>query len=302
MNTGREIRMNETTQINQPDFQGLPNITFRQLEVFRLVCREGSYANAAIELRNTRANIKRVCDDFEKAVGRPLFEEGPNRTLQPSPFALGLLGQVSPLARGLRRLGDTVKSLHENGRILRFAAAGEFFKGGLFTDFLGRLKISDSFRPCFLRIETKRFRTALLNAECDIYFGEGIMASDRLDLVNLGPIPWRIQPGPGYRGNPPAKPADLPPGKWWIANAGETEATAKIVEAFHAAGAKGGRILMEANDVKPADDEVAFFHETTARRAPACDAAWPTFQFSAVLRKHHPYTELMPRLTGAAVS
>ena len=293
METQRQIRMHDLTQSQQPDIQGLPNITFRQLEVFRVVCREASYANAALELRSTRANIKRVCDDFEKAVGRSLFVEGPNRTLEPTSFALGLLGQISPLSRSLRRLGETVRSLHEKGRILRFAAAGEFFKGGLFTDFLARLKISDTFRPCFLRIETKRFRTALLNAECDVYFGVGIIASDRLDLVNLGPVPWKID----CKGKPPTKPAALPPGKWWLADGGETEATAKLLGEFHAAGAKGGRIL---TDAKPAADELVFSHDTTARHA--SDATWPTFQFSAVLRKHHPYTELLPRLTDVAVS
>ena len=297
METQRQIRMHDLTQSQQPDIQGLPNITFRQLEVFRVVCREASYANAALELRSTRANIKRVCDDFEKAVGRSLFVEGPNRTLEPTSFALGLLGQISPLSRSLRRLGETVRSLHEKGRILRFAAAGEFFKGGLFTDFLARLKISDTFRPCFLRIETKRFRTALLNAECDVYFGVGIIASDRLDMVNLGPVPWTIATGARHRGKPPTRPADLPPGKWWIADGGETEATAKLLEGFHAAGAKGGRILTDSN---PAEDEMVFSYDTTARAASV--AAWPMFQFSAVIRKHHPYTELMPRLTDVAVS
>ncbi|MES2440476.1 MAG: LysR family transcriptional regulator [Verrucomicrobiota bacterium] len=291
--------MNETTQKTQPDFLCLPNITFRQLEVFCVVCREASYANAALELRSTRANIKRVCDDFEKAVGRPLFDEGPNRTLVPTPFAQGLISQVNPLSRGLRRLGESVKAQHEKGRILRFAAAGEFFKGGLFTDFLARLQISDAFRPCFLRIETKRFRTALLNAECDVYFGVGIIASDRLDLIDLGPIPWKIEAGSGRKGKLPAKPADLPAGKWWIANAGETEATSKVLEAFQAAGAKGGRILV---DQTPAADEIVFSHETTARHSTASDAIWPCFQFSAVLRKHHPYSELMPRLMGAALA
>ncbi|MES2661037.1 MAG: LysR family transcriptional regulator [Verrucomicrobiota bacterium] len=291
--------MNELSQKKQPDFEGLPNITFRQLEVFRVVCKEESYANAALELRSTRANIKRVCDDFEKAVGRALFEEGPNRSLKPTSFAQALLGQISPLARGLRRLGESVRSLHEEGRILRFAAAGEFFKGGLFTDFLGRLQISDTFRPCFLRIETKRFRTALLNAECDVYFGVGISASERLDIVNLGPIPWRILTGKNFRGDPPATPADLPKGKWWISNAGETESTAEQLDAFHACGARGGRILFENSAEAPTDDDIVFIHDTTARHA---GGDWPCYQFSAILRKHHPYSELLPRLTGAAIS
>lgn len=289
--------MNEVTRKTLPDFQGLPSITFRQLEVFRTVCREASYANAALELRSTRANIKRVCDDFEKAVGRPLFEETSDRTLQPTAFAQDLLGQVSPLSRGLRRLGESVKSQHASGRILRFAAAGEFFKGGLFTDFLGRLKITDAFRPCFLRIETKRFRTALLNAECDVYFGVGIIPSDRLDLVNLGPIAWKID----CKGKPPTRPADLPAGKWWITDTGETEATAAIIEQFHAAGAKGGRILTADSGAFPAADEMVFSHDTTSLTLGPAAGAWPSFQFSAALRKHHPYSELMPRLTGAAI-
>lgn len=291
-------RMNEVSQKTQPEFQRLPNITFRQLEVFRVVCREESYANAAIELRSTRANIKRVCDDFEKAVGRPLFEEGPNRGLIPTPFAQGLLGQISPLSRGLRRLGETVRHLHEEGRILRFAAAGEFFKGGLFTDFLARLQISDAFRPCFLRIGTKRFRTALLNAECDVYFGVGITASDRLDRVDLGPIPWNIQTGKKLGGPLPSHPSDLPPGKWWISDAGEPEAAAELLDSLHAAGAKGGRILTKI----PPDDAITLIHDTTARHEESGTGRWPCYRFSAVLRKNHPYSDLLPRLKGAAFS
>ncbi len=294
--------MNAPPKSSPPDFQGLPNITLRQLEIFCMVCHEGSYANAALELRSTRANIKRVCDDFRNEVGRPLFVEGPERALQPTAFARGLLGQVTPLSRSLRRLGEGVNGLHKKGRILRFAAAGAFFKGGLFSEFLGRLQISDSFRPCFLRIETKRFRPALLNAECDVYFGVGILASDRLDIVNLGPIPWKIETGPGYKGQPPAKPADLPPGKWWIGGAGEMEANARTLEAFHAAGAKDGRILAEDADIQPADDEVVFTHDSQAGHPSCPDAAWPVLHFSAVLRKHHPYSELMPRLMGASIS
>ncbi len=294
--------MNQVTQKSTPDLQGLPNITFRQLEVFRVVCHEGSYANAALELRNTRANIKRVCEDFEKAVGRSLFTDGPNRILLPTPFAQGLLGQVSPLSRGLRRLGESVRALHAKGRILRFAAAGEFFKGGLFTDFLARLQITDSFRPCFLRIETKRFRPALLNAECDVYFGIGIVASDRLDLVNLASVPWKIECGPAYRGKIPTKPAELPQGKWWIADTGESEATSNLLDAFHSAGAKAGRIFSSESIEQPLDDEIVFSPEMTVRHSSGSANTWPCLWFSAVLRKHHPYSELMPRLTGSALS
>ena len=292
--------MNELTRKSLPDFQGLPNITFRQLEVFHAVCREGSYTNAALELRSTRANIKRVCDDFEKAVGRALFEEDGDRGVQPSHFAQGLMSQTGPLSRGLRRLEEDVRSQHESGRILRFAAAGEFFKGGLFTDFLARLRISDTFRPCFLRIDTKRFRTALLNAECDVYFGAGLAPSDRLDLVNLGCIPWKIVPGPAWKGKPPTRPTDLPAGKWWIAEAGEPEASESVLASFHEAGAKDGGIL-EAGSASPDSDGIVL-HPDTASSCQPTGGAWPCHHFSAVLRKHHPYSELLPRLKGVALS
>lgn len=292
--------MNESPHSEPPDFRGLPGITFRQLEVFRVVCRERSYANAALELRSTRSNIKRVCEEFGKAVGRPLFEEGPDRTLLPTRFAEELGGRMSPLAQALRRLDECVRSHHENGRILRFAAAGEFFKGGLFTDFLSRLHISDSFRPCFLRIETKRFRTALLNGECDVYFGVGISASDRLERVDLGKIPWRIERGGRPVHDPPASPAALPEGKWWIAGSGDGGEAAELLEAFHKAGARKGRLLESDGGGPPDPDHLLLAPDTTARLATAADAGWPSFRFVAILRKHHPYSELLPRLKGAA--
>lgn len=290
--------MNELTRKTLPDYEGLPNITFRQLEVFRAVSREGSYSNAALELHSTRANVKRVCSDFEKAVGRTLFEEGDARLLLPTPFAQGLLGQVIPLSRGLRRLGETVRSLHESGRILRFAAAGEFFKGGLFTDFLARLQITDSFRPCFLRVETKRFRIALMNAECDVYFGIGISGSDRLDRVHLARIPWKFTGGSGTGAKHPTSPSELPAGKWWVVGGAEDEANAALLEEFHQAGAKKGRLLPEGEKLSPGKGEWILSPDQTA--APV-DPVWPTHRFSAVLRKLHPYSELLPRLNGAAL-
>jgi DNA-binding transcriptional LysR family regulator len=281
------------------EIHALPNITFRQLEVFCMVCREGSYANAALELHSTRANIKRVCEDLEKAVGRPLFTEGPDHRIRATDFASSLLTQTTPLSRGLHRLGDCVKSLHAKGRILRFGAAGEFFKGGMFTGFLTRLRISDSFRPCFMRIEIQRFRPALLNAECDVYFGVGITASDRLELVDLGGIPWKFQPGPAYRDPSPTQPSDLAPGKWWIADAGDEGAGEAVLEAMHEAGAAGGRLLREEHAAAP--DEIVLVHDIVGRREPGAPAGWPLYAFSAVLKKHHPYSDLTARLKAAAI-
>lgn len=272
------------------------------MEVFFTVCREGSYANAALELRSARSNIKRVCEDFQKAVGRPLFEERPDKTLQPTTFAKDLLAQTGALSKSLRLLVEGVRSLHEKGRILRFAAAGEFFKGGLFTDFLARVRISDAYRPCFLRIETSRFRTALLNAECDVYFGAGISATDRLELVDLGAIPWTFKRGGSQVAKIPAKPADLLAGKWWIAETGDPTTSENILDALHQAGAAAGRILKEASAEQPAADEIVLHHDITSPlRAGGCDG-WPCFRFSAVLKKQHPYSELMPRLMGATLA
>jgi DNA-binding transcriptional LysR family regulator len=286
--------------------EALPEITYRQLEVFSVTCHERSYANAALELHSTRANIKRVCQEFEAAVGRPLFEEKPDRTLVPTPFALGLLGQVGPLSRSLRKLGEGVRGLHQAGRILRFAAAGEFFRGGLFTEFLATLKIADLFRSCFVRIEVKRFRTALLNAECDVYFGIGLGCADRLDSVDLGPVPWKIVRHPEAKAAPPAAPGDLAKDTWWIAEAGEPETAAALLEAFRKAGAQGGKVLPESETARWLADPSAmpaaaclFVPETTAGLKDRDPGPWPAYRLTACLRRNHPYAELKPRLMAA---
>lgn len=289
--------------------EDLPEITHRQLEVFSVTCREGSYANAALELHSTRANIKRVCQDFERAVGRPLFDEGPDRTLLPTPFARGLLARTGPLSRSLRKLGEGVRGLHQAGRILRFAAAGEFFRGGLFTGFLATLKTDDLFRSCFVRIEVKRFRTALLNAECDVYFGIGLGGADRLDPVDLGPVPWRIVRAATSRGAPPDSPARLGKQPWWIAGTGEPEVSAALLEAFRAAGAGGGALLSDSEAAAWEADPTAipaggclFLPDMTAPLAGRREGAWPCHRLTACLRRNHPYAELKPRLLAAAIA
>lgn len=289
--------MTDSSHRIPPACENLPNLTFRQLEVFFNVFREGSYGNAAVELRSTRSNIKRVCKDFENEVGRPLFIEREDRTLDPTPFARGLMGQTSALSRALRHLEDGVKSMHEKGRVLRFGGSGDFFRGGMFTAFLARLQISDAFRPCFLRIETARFRTALLNSECDVFFGAGISASDRLERVDLGAIPWKFEKGARVRGAHPSAPKDLPPGQWWLAHAGDMDAAEALLEEFHAAGAKAGKILGIGETTPP--DGWLLAHDPSALGGHA-DGAWPSYRFCAVLKKHHPYSELMPRLVSAA--
>ena len=182
--------------------------------------------------------------------------------------------------------------------MLRFAAAGELFRGGFFTDFLTRLRISDTFRPCFLRIEAKRCRTALLNAECDVYIGAGLAVSDRLDEVTLGLIPWRIEPGKSFRGPLPASPAELPKGRWWISEASEPESSAELLDRFHALGASGGRVFSPAAAEAPGPRDVVLHCDTSGRQE--ADSPWPGYRFSALLRKHHPYSELLPRLKDAA--
>lgn len=280
-----------------PDFKGLPQITLRQLEVFRMVCRERSYAHAALELHSTRANIKRVCADFESAVGRSIFEEAEDKMLMPTAFATGLLAQVGPLAQALRRMAAGIQGVHDSGRIVRFAAAGEFFRGGLFTDFLGRLEIADVFRPCYLRLGVKRFQTALLNAECDVYFGAGIKKSDRLDQVDLGSVPWRIV----VRGSlgTPHKTSDLPKGQWWVAGTGEPELAEMLLQEFHAAGAAGGGVF-DPNGVEP-DTGVLFYPDPSACDEILGREVWPRYRFTASLRKNHPYAELQRRLAEGAI-
>jgi hypothetical protein len=196
--------------------------------------------------------------------------------------------------------------LHQSGRILRFAAAGEFFRVGLFTDFLATLQLGDLFRSCFVRIEVKRFRTALLNAECDVYFGIGLGGADRLETVDLGPVPWKIV-SEHPKASLPGSPADLNGNDWWIAGAGEPETASALLEAFRAAGAKGGGIMSEqeaaacvTEPAKLAKGACLFVPDTGPGTRGQDPAPWPAYRLTAWLRRNHPYAELKPRLMAAA--
>lgn len=285
---------------SSPAISGLPDFTFRQLEVFRIVCREGSFANAAIERRSTRGNIKRLCRDFERAMGRPLLDGDNGDPLSPTPFARELLELARPLTRALHRLRDTIQQEHAAGRIVRFAAADAFFQGGIFTDFLEHLKISDRFRPCFFCIEPTRFQSALLNAECDVYFGIGLTVSDRLDSVDLGPVNWRAESAGSPHTRLPDHPADLPADGWALACPGDPDRTTAIYDSLRQHGAPEGTIL-RAGESAARDGMIVLHADPTNRPVFIGDDSWPHFRFSAVLRKHHPYAELLPRLTGAAL-
>lgn len=275
---------------------GLPDISLRQLEVFKMVYHENSYTNAALELRSTRSNIKRVCDDFSTELGHPLFDEDAEKQLSATAFAQGLVSQMGPLSRALRRLNDGVKSLHQRGRLVRFAAASEYFGDGLLTDFLSRLQIRDLFLTCFVKMSPARYRTALLNAECDVYFGCGVTGSDRLDLVDLGPVPWKITCRGGATADDIKRLTDLPEGEWQIALTEDADASHEVLEALHQAGAKGGRITVAGGG--PPRFLLEPDINGTARHVAA--ASWPRYRFSAVLRKHHPYSELKTHLAHAA--
>lgn len=279
--------------------EGLPEITIRQLEVFRIVCHECSYTNAAYELHTTRASVKRICGDFERAVGRTLFEEDAEKIVHPTEFGRGLLGQMGNLSHAMRQLASCVRSLHEKGRVLRLAAAGELFQGGLFTHFLSRLGINDTFRPCFLRIESNRFRTALLNAECDVYFGFGLMDCERLDVIDLGPVPWQII-SQGKTRKPPISPSELTGDKWCIASPVEDDPATALLNEFRAAGATGGHILPLAQSPTTTFYQWIFRPDIATREPVAVESPWPHYRFFAILRKNHPYAELKSRLINAA--
>lgn len=175
----------------------LPDITFRQLEIFSLVCRESSYANAAIEARTTRANVKRICETLGKVIGRPLLDESIEGRVVPNAFGREMLEQARPLARCSRSLADFVRGEHAAGRIVRFAAPQDQFQAGVFTDFVKRFGQRTNFRPCFLRMEESRFQSALLNAECDVYFDTMRDVSPRFDTMEIDPG----ETGPNRPGN-----------------------------------------------------------------------------------------------------
>lgn len=281
----------------------LPRITFRQLEVLRIVYRERSFANAALDLHSTRGNIKRMCAELEQILGGTLFENEEAGTLNPTPFAHAMLAQMGPLARSVRKLEDAVATLHQTGRVLRLAATPELFESGWFTGFLRRFRTHCSFRVCCLMLDDRRFRTALLNAECDVFLGCGMTPSDKLDIVDLGAVPWRIF---GHEGEVQLPlPSQLSEHIWKVENNGDPEAMEQLLDAFQKAGAGRGGLLvpsisktwLEKPSAIPAGTLLLTPDTHTDHQG---SHVWPSHRYGAFLRRNHPYSELKTLLESAA--
>ncbi len=276
---------------------GLAGISLRHLEVFSTVIREASYANAAIDLQMSRTNVKRICGDFERIVGRPLVEDGAAGVLAPTAFGRALFGQLGSLSTSLRKMEEAVRQFHTAGRVLRIGAAGGFFRGGLFTEYLSRLDISDKFRSCFLRVDPENAHKSLLAAECDVYFGVGIGEAGRLDRVELGNVGWTIA-GNG-KAKIPASPKDLKKG-WFILREGDVSVCEALLQAFHEAGARGGALLENADAGGLREGDLLFSSDTVNPLGTALRKGWPSHVFSALMRRHHPYEDLKVMLGAGA--
>ena len=290
--------MSSAGQHNQRTLQDLPNLGFRHLEVLHAVSREASYTNAAHELHTTRANVKRICNNLEEEVGHEIFIEDDDKKLTITRFGMALLSKAAPLTRSLLYLGEGIRAIQRKGLILRFAASNDFFHGRSFSYILSRIDVLDSYRPCYLRIEEERFKAALLSSECDIYFGAGISTSQRLELIHLDRVPWSFHPGKKYDGEIPEKPTDLVEGKWVVQPTGDSESCKALLKELKDAGAQKGRLLRAGS--APKDDEILLQPETSWMGLVNPQPGWPTFLFSAAIKKQHPYAELIHRLNQAS--
>ncbi len=278
----------------QDDLKGM---SLRHLEVFSTVVREGSYGNAGVEMQMSRTNVKRVCEEFEKIVDRRLLSEDGDRGLLPTPFGQGIFAKLGPLSTSLRKLEDGVRQLHHAGRVLKFGAEGGFFRGGLFTDYLGRLSVSGRFRSCFLRVDCKSAQKSLLAASCDVYFGLGLGDTERLDRVELGEIGWDVSRV--GRGTLPKKPGDLD-GEWCLVAEGDARICEELLEKFRRSGAKGGKVVDKESAFGAEQGTVVFTADMISPLGRKNSVCWPGYQFSALMRRRHPYADLKEMLCAGA--
>ena len=73
---------------------------------------------------------------------------------------------------------------------------------------------------------------------------------------------------------------------------------AALCAALHDAGAKKGRILKYG--ATPKADEILLQAETSWMGLVNPKESWPSYLFSAAIKKHHPYAELIHRLNQAS--
>ncbi|WP_338288987.1 LysR family transcriptional regulator [Luteolibacter sp. LG18] len=162
------------------------------MQVFKAVLAECSMSQAAMRLRTSASNVKRIVTALEGELGVPLFDRESRGKFQPTTHADRLNQEMTGFMEEMESLQQYVSQIRETGRTLKIGAQRWFFETAYFVRLFNLMRQDNRFRATFLEVATGQERTMVESGACDVYVGLVTPASKRVTTVHLAPLPMSV--------------------------------------------------------------------------------------------------------------
>jgi DNA-binding transcriptional LysR family regulator len=164
----------------------------QQLKVFTALMNERSVGRAAVELRTSASNVRRIWASLEEELGEPLFDATERGHAVPTKAAERLEREMTGLISEVRRFEDSVRSIHRTGRVLRLGADRNVFNTSHFGHLFNTLRHDPRFRISFVEIAAAEGRSSLEAGACDLLFAVEGTPGRRFETRDLPPLPLDV--------------------------------------------------------------------------------------------------------------
>lgn len=185
------------------------------LRAFAVVMTEGTVARAALELRTSRSNVRRILRSLEQALGERLFRGG-RGTLEPTDAARRLQREMGGLMERIGSFDHAVRAIHAGGRLLRIGVKRSLFLTATFAAAARVLREDRRHRVSYVELEADEGRAALESGVCDLVFSVDGIGGRRFQCHGLPDMPV-VAAVRGETDRTPVDPAELAAGGWTLA-------------------------------------------------------------------------------------
>lgn len=188
----------------------------QQLKVFTTLMHERSVGRAAVELRTSASNVRRIWASLEMELGEPLFDASERGIALPTRAAERLEREMSSLLTEVRRFEDSVRTIHRTGRVLRLGADRNVFNTSHFSHLFNTLRHDRRFRISFVEVQGAEGRAALESGACDLFFAIEGTPGRRFETRDLPSLPLDVAFA-GETSDPGVAPKKLAEWNWALA-------------------------------------------------------------------------------------
>jgi len=158
------------------------------LQVFKAVLTECSMSRAALRLRTSASNVKRIVQALEGELGVSLFDRESRGNFLPTSHAGRLDKEMTRFMQEMDALQEVVSGMRETGRMLTLGVQPWLRNTAYFERLIQLLQQDTRFRTVLREIEPGSERSVMESGACDVFVGLSTPGSKRLAIAHLPPL------------------------------------------------------------------------------------------------------------------